>query len=276
SADIATIDFTGSSAFGATLRQSARGRPVFTEEAGVNPVIIAGTSDFAGICNNLAMSLSLYSGQMCTSPQTMFIPKGGIDTDEGHKSASAVAEAVAAALDSLLGDPARALTILGAIQSPATLERVASAQKRGRLIRASAPVPGAKPARTATPALVEVEEASDLWRSECFGPIGFFIEVADAGAAVDRAAELVRDKGAITALIHATDDHLIDKAAAALGAAGVPLSVNLTGPILVNQSAAFSDYHVTGLNPSGNATLTDLAYVARRFSVAIVRRPAAA
>ncbi|MEM0908794.1 MAG: aldehyde dehydrogenase family protein, partial [Pseudomonadota bacterium] len=47
SADIATIDFTGSSAFGATLRQSARGRPVFTEEAGVNPVIIAGTSDFA-------------------------------------------------------------------------------------------------------------------------------------------------------------------------------------------------------------------------------------
>ena len=44
---------------------------------------------------------------------------------------------------------------------------------------------------------------------------------------------------------------------------------------LVNQSAAFSDYHVTGANPSGNACLTDTAFVASRFRVAGVRRPAA-
>ena len=44
----------------------------------------------------------------------------------------------------------------------------------------------------------------------------------------------------------------------------------------MNQSAAFSDYHVSGLNPAGTATLTDAAFVANRFSVATVRRPAAA
>jgi hypothetical protein len=54
----------------------------------------------------------------------------------------------------------------------------------------------------------------------------------------------------------------------------VALSVNLTGGIHVNQSAAFSDYHGSGANPAGNASLTDTAF-AYRFRVATVRRPAA-
>ncbi len=35
----------------------------------------------------------------------------------------------------------------------------------------------------------------------------------------------------------------------------------------MNQSAAFSDFHVSGANPSGNATLCDAAFVATRFRV---------
>jgi hypothetical protein len=54
------------------------------------------------------------------------------------------------------------------------------------------------------------------------------------------------------------------------------LSVNLTGGIYVNQSAAFSDYHVSGANPAGNACLTDSAFVANRFRVAPMRRQKAA
>ena len=49
--------------------------------------------------------------------------------------------------------------------------------------------------------------------------------------------------------------------------AGVPVSCNLTGQIYVNQSAAFSDFHVSGANPSGNATFCDAAFVATRFRV---------
>ena len=49
------------------------------------------------------------------------------------------------------------------------------------------------------------------------------------------------------------------------------LAINLTGPPLVNQSAAFSDFHVTGANPAGNASLTDRAYVATRFRITQTR-----
>ncbi len=49
--------------------------------------------------------------------------------------------------------------------------------------------------------------------------------------------------------------------------AGVNVSFNLTGNIYVNQSAAFSDFHVTGANPAGNACLSDSAFVANRFRV---------
>ena len=38
-------------------------------------------------------------------------------------------------------------------------------------------------------------------------------------------------------------------------------------------AAAYSDYHVTGLNPAGNATLTDEAFIAARFRIAQSRRP---
>jgi hypothetical protein len=43
----------------------------------------------------------------------------------------------------------------------------------------------------------------------------------------------------------------------------------------LNFAAAYSDYHVTGLNPAGNATLTDLAFVASRFRITQVRAPEA-
>ncbi|WP_108659017.1 phenylacetic acid degradation protein PaaN [Acuticoccus kandeliae] len=270
------IDFTGSAAFGAVVRSHARGRPVFTEEAGVNPVVVTGTDSFRGLTGNVAMSLSLYSGQMCTAPQSIFVPAEGIETDDGRKSPDDVAAGIAKALDKILGDHDRAMAILGAVQNPATLTRVAEAAKHGRLVRASTPVEGETVARTATPAVIAVDAADEVWREECFGPIAFVVTVKDAHEAIRLAASTVAEKGAITASLYATDEALIDEAADAFGRAGAPLSVNLTGQLLVNQSAAFSDYHVTGLNPSGTATLADAAFVANRFSVATVRRPVAA
>ncbi|NLH80714.1 MAG: phenylacetic acid degradation protein PaaN, partial [Phyllobacteriaceae bacterium] len=90
------------------------------------------------------------------------------------------------------------------------------------------------------------------------------------------AARSAKERGAITALYHSTDAAKIERAAAAHAAAGVALSVNLTGGLYVNQSAAFSDLHVSGANPAGNAALTDAAFVAPRFRVVGIRRPAAA
>ena len=60
---------------------------------------------------------------------------------------------------------------------------------------------------------------------------------------------------------------MIEEAIAVAEEAGVALSINLTGGVFVNQSAAFSDYHGTGANPAANAALTDAAFVASRFRV---------
>lgn len=267
------IDYTGSSAFGEWLRAHATQAQIFAEEAGVNTVTIAATDDFAGMCANLAFSLALYSGQMCTAPQNIYVPAGGIDTDQGHQSFDQVGRAIAAAIDDLLSDPVRAAWVCGAIANPATLARIADTRGRGRIMRDSAPL---GQGRTATPLLLALRDGDALAEQECFGPIAFVIAVPDADAGIARAADLARRKGAITAALYYTDESRITRAARAFAAAGVNLSVNLTGNIYVNQSAAFSDFHVTGANPAGNASLTDTAFVASRFRRAMWRRPVAA
>ncbi|MFG1244106.1 phenylacetic acid degradation protein PaaN [Xanthobacter sp. DSM 14520] len=273
---IGLVDFTGSSAFGGWLRANLRDKLVFTEEAGVNTIVIASTGAFAAMCANIAFSLSLYSGQMCTAPQTIFVPAAGIATEEGHKSFDEVAAGIGGAIDALLSDPARAAAVLGAIQNPATLTRIEEARGLGRIVRDSAALQ-VEGARTATPLLLAVDATDEAaYLEERFGPIAFVVAVKDAQDAIARATRAARQKGAITAALYSTDEAEIAAAIPAYAKAGVALSVNLTGGIYVNQSAAFSDYHVSGANPAGNACMTDSAFVANRFRVVCVRRLAAA
>ncbi|PZP54387.1 MAG: phenylacetic acid degradation protein PaaN [Agrobacterium fabrum] len=274
---IAIIDYTGSNSFGSWVRENAGSADVYTEEAGVNSIVIGATDNFAGMCGNIAFSLSLYSGQMCTAPQDIFVPRGGIETNEGHKSFEEVASGIVAAVDALFADPVRAAGICGAIANPDTLARIAAARSVGRVLRESMPVEGLEEARTATPLILAVDAAdTDAYGEERFGPIAFVVAVDNVTEGVDRAAELAERKGAITAALYETDEAKILGAADRFAAAGVNLSVNLTGGIYVNQSAAFSDFHVTGANPAGNASLTDAAFVANRFRVVMWRRPVAA
>ena len=77
----------------------------------------------------------------------------------------------------------------------------------------------------------------------------------------------------MTAGLYSTDPALIEQATELFVEAGVALSVNLTGGVFVNQSAAFSDFHGTGANPAANAALCDLAFVANRFRVVQSRVP---
>jgi phenylacetic acid degradation protein paaN len=276
---VAIVDFTGSPAFGQWVRENAATDLVYTEEAGINSIVIDSTGDFRGMCGNIAFSLSLYSGQMCTAPQNIFVPAGGIETNDGHKSYDEVAAGIATAIDKLLGDPDRAANILGTVQNEATARRVDAARKLGRVVRDSAPVPiaGFDTARTASPLLLSVDAKDDrAWGEERFGPIAFVIRTESTEDSIALASQSARRKGAITASLYSTSEGVIDEAADAFARAGVALSVNLTGGIYVNQSAAFSDYHVSGANPAGNACLTDSAFVANRFRVASMRRQRAA
>ena len=130
--EVRLIDFTGSSANGDWLEANARQAQVYTEKAGVNQVVVDSVADLKAVARNLAFSLALYTGQMCTAPQNIYIPRGGIATADGHKSFDEVAAAIADGVSKLLADPARAVEVLGAVQN----EGVQQAPRRGARPRA--------------------------------------------------------------------------------------------------------------------------------------------
>ena len=66
---------------------------------------------------------------MCTAPQNIYVPRDGIDTADGHLTFDEVAAAIAEGVQKLLGDPARAVEILGAV---AERRRVAAARRGAR------------------------------------------------------------------------------------------------------------------------------------------------
>ena len=124
------VDFTGSSEFGNWLEANARQAVVYTEKSGLNTVIVDSTDDYKGLLRNLAFSLSLYSGQMCTTPQNILVPAGGIETDAGHRSPDEFGADLAGAVDKLLGDPKRAAGTLGAIVNDGVLARLDRGRRR--------------------------------------------------------------------------------------------------------------------------------------------------
>ncbi|MGK5628477.1 phenylacetic acid degradation protein PaaN [Streptomyces sp. URMC 123] len=278
--EIRVIDYTGSSAFGDWLEANARQAQVFTEKAGVNTVVIDSTDDYRGMLGNLAFSLSLYSGQMCTTPQNLLIPRDGITTDAGPKSYDEVVTDLAAAVEGLLGDDARATAVLGALVNPQVKERLEAAAGLGEVALASREVThGDFPGATVrTPVIVKLDgakpDAEAAYMSECFGPVAFAVAVDSTADAVELLRRTVREKGAMTVGAYTTSadaERLIEDACLEECA---QLSLNLTGGVYVNQTAAFSDFHGSGGNPAANAALCDGAFVANRFRMVEVRRPA--
>jgi phenylacetic acid degradation protein paaN len=277
---VAIVDYTGGPAFGAWIESNARQAVVFTEKAGVNAVIVDSADDLKAVVRNLAFSLSLYSGQMCTTSQNIYVPKTGVTAGGQRVGFDEFAQALATGVDKLLENTERAVEVLGAIQSAATLKRLEGAPAEGgEVVLASKAIthPVFPQARVRTPLLVKVRADQEaVYQREMFGPITYLIATENTGDSIARAARGAREKGAITASVYTTDPKVLAAAADQLAAAGAAVSCNLTGDIYVNQSAAFSDYHVSGVNPAGNATLTDAAYVAGRFHVVQTRTPVAA
>jgi phenylacetic acid degradation protein paaN len=273
--EVRIVDFTGSTAFGLWLEEHARQAAVYTEKAGVNMVLLDSTDDYAGMLANLAFSLCLYSGQMCTTPQDLLIPADGIATGEGRTSVEEFAADLGAAVDKLLGPDAQAVELLGAIVNDGVLSRVDGAGSLGDVVVASRPVthPAYPAARVRTPALVRVSaDRSDSWGSECFGPVSFLVVTESTEDGLERMRRTVTARGALTAAVYSTDEKVIDAARSVALESGVALSENLTGGVYVNQTAAYSDLHATGANPAANAAYTDAHFVAGRFRVIQTRR----
>jgi phenylacetic acid degradation protein paaN len=280
--EVAIIDYTGGPAFGAWLEESAaaHGKLVYTEKAGLNSIVVDSTDDLLGMLGNLAFSLTLYSGQMCTAPQNLYVPEAGVGTDEGHLTFDEFGDRLAGAVGRLTGDDAKAVELLGATvndQVRDNAESLASiaADADGRLVLDSRRIthPAWADAVVRAPGLVAVDVArEDVYTQECFGPVAFLIRTASTEQSLAQLADTVREHGAMTAAVYSTSDEVLDAARDAAAEGGVALSENLTGQIFVNQTAAFSDLHGTGANPAANAAYTDAAFVANRFRVITSRR----
>jgi phenylacetic acid degradation protein paaN len=272
------IDYTGNTAFGCEL-ETIPGKVVFTEKAGVNSVILDSADDVDKVAANLAFSLTLYSGQMCTAPQNFFIPKDGIETPNGKVSVDEFAAKLVANINSLVDNPKAGPFILGAIQNKKTCDRVADAEKLpGKVILRSRKIenPMFKNARVNTPVLIETDADNiDVFSKELFGPIGLLIKTKNTSESVALAQELALRHGAISCGAYTTRKSVRDEIGDAMAMAATPVSFNLTGGIYMNQNAAFSDFHVTGGNPSGNASFTNPEFINKRFTWVGHREPVA-
>lgn len=276
--EIKIIDFTGSNAFGDWLEQNARQALVYTEKAGVNCVVIDSVDDVAGMVRNLTTTLCLYSGQMCTTPQNFFVPKGGITAGGQHMSFDDVAKTIASGVEKMTADGEKAAPLLGGIQAPETLARIDAASKLADVVLPSKVLKteAFPDANVRSPVIMKTDaKHPDIWSEERFGPIYFVIATDSTDDSIRLVRDLVKKKGAITSGVYSTDEKILDKMETAMMDAGVALSCNLTGGVFVNQTAAFSDYHATGANPAANACLADGAFVANRFRVVQSRRAAA-
>jgi len=272
---VAIVDYTGGPSFGTWLEENVHHAAVYTEKAGVNSVILDSADDLGDVFRNLSVSMTMYSGQMCTTPQNLYIPRGGVKVGGEVMPFDDVADGFAAAIDGLLGDDERAVGLLGAIKTDEISARIDEAATSGDVLLESRQIdhPAFPKATVRTPVVVKVDAADrDAYMREMFGPVIYVVATESTDESLQLAAQSAKEKGAITWLVYTTDDEVTDSAIDAAVEGGVSVAFNLTGGLYVNQSAAFSDFHVTGHNPAGNASLTDPAFVAGRFKVIGVRR----
>ena len=271
-AKVKSVDFTGGNVFGQWLIDNCRQAQVYAELAGVNNIVIDSTDSYKRMLGNLAFTLSLYSGQMCTTSQAILVPAGGIETEDGHKSYDEVCADLAKAVTGFLSKPEVAHAVLGAIQSTDTLKRIeeAASGQFGTVILAPNKLdnPDFPKAEVRTPVLLACDAGEEAkYMEERFGPISFIVKVADTAAAIALSERIIATHGALTAGVYSTKPEVIDAMTEATWRSKVALSINLTGGVFVNQSAAYSDYHGTGGNPAANASYADSAFVANRFRV---------
>jgi phenylacetic acid degradation protein paaN len=272
--DTRIVDFTGSQNFGRHIEQNYRHLQVYTETSGCNSVVIESCNNINGMIGAIAHGLCLFSSQMCTAPQNIFVPETGIETENGHLSFEDFANMLKAAIDKISDNNQMAAGLCGAINTPAIaadIEKLTkTAEESASILRASTQFqhPEYPNARTATPLIVQCESKHrELFSKEWFGPMAFLIKTKDRDEALRIATEDAQNHGAISSYVYSQDQDYLELAIDAYGLAGASVGCNLINHAPLNVSAAFTDFHVTGLNPAGNASLTDLAFVSRRFRI---------
>ena len=228
------IDFTGSTANGDWLERNAHQAQVYTARS--SSTLSTPSKVWPDVASARAVHRRVTRAEYLRA-------KGGIDGAEGHLSFDQVAQALAEAVQKLVGDPVRAVEILGAVVNDGVAQRIDAARSLGPLVLDSQNLahPQFPQARIRTPLIVKLDAKDEAkYLKEWFGPIAFVIATDDTAQSLDIARRAVREHGAQTLSVYSKNPKVIDDAIAVAEDAGVALSINLTGGVFVNQSAAFS------------------------------------
>lgn len=275
--EVRLIDFTGDRELGDWLEENVHHAVVFAQKASLNCVVVDSTDDYKGLLRNLAVTLSLYSGQLAGTPRLVLVSREGVRTPQGVVAADQFGRDLALALGRLDEDPVRAAAVLGCLQSEVALGELIVARESGHVLRNSAPAdyPQWPLARCHTPMLVRLEAADPaIIADTARAPVCFLLETATATEALALAERLMTEHGAFGLGLHSTNEHVWELAEESALRLGIALHLNLTGHVLMNQPAAYADFHGAGANPAANCSFVDAAFVARRFFIVQTQKPA--
>ena len=235
----------------------------------MNSVIIDSVIDIKAVMQNIAFAISLYSGQMCTAPQDIFISKDGIKTKDGIVSFDDDLKILCECISDLVNNPKAGAPTLGAIQSDITLKRIEDSKNLGgKVVLESKAISNDEfpDARIASPTVIVFDRnQNDIYNNEYFGPIVFVIKTDSTNDSIALVKNLVSEKGAITCAAYSIDELTINNIAEEMNEVFAPVSFNFTGAAFINSHAAFSDFHVTGGNSAGNASFVNTEFIVKRF-----------
>jgi acyl-CoA reductase-like NAD-dependent aldehyde dehydrogenase len=206
---------------------------------------------------------------MCTAPQNIFIPEQGVWNGTEFISVDEVCERFKKIVEAVVTHPKSGAGTIATLQNENILLRVKEATLLGAtvLLPSQAVTHSEFPeARSVSPLILKTDyKQESIYSHELFGPITLLVKGGDRDITLGTITQLARQHGAITCALHTTDPVFEQKALRRLEDVFVPVSINLNGMAWVNQHAAFSDLHVTGGNPAGNASMVTPDFVNRRF-----------
>ena len=198
---IKAVGFTGSRGGGLALVAAAATRsepiPVYAEMSSINPVVVLpgalGEGDVTALATAYVGSLTLGSGQFCTNPGLLFLPRGA--AGDAFLAAAGVAVAQAVGVTMLTPGIAEAYDA-----GSAALREVAGVRVVGQGSEGGEHAPA--------PQLVESGELAGL-TDEVFGASGVVVRY---DAVDDLLPQLESLEGQLTATVHATDADTADAA----------------------------------------------------------------
>ncbi|WP_372968806.1 aldehyde dehydrogenase (NADP(+)) [Microbacterium sp.] len=218
--DIHAVGFTGSREGGLALVRTAQARPVpipvYAEMSSVNPVFIlpgALRGDVGTLAAGYVQSATGSSGQLCTQPGIVFVPRG----PDGEAFLRAVSESLRAATGQTMLSPSIAAAWRDGVATRDSHAEVLARGTDGVGPHAPAPV-------IHTADLPEFD-ANDVLSEEIFGAASLVVRYGDVAELVEAASQL---EGQLTATLQLNADD--NELAAAL----LPVLERKVGRILAN------------------------------------------